>query len=403
MDQEQRYIIDRIGEETDLENCSLCHAASCFSCVQGFCTALEKVADGGCVFYKDAEENHREIRRCFYRLVWHERFDLLEKYADTLAALGLMDEETVDAESQHKKLEAYRVRHLNELRISGWKDTLEVVRIRDTEEDDDDEEDEEDGEEDIEPEDKPEDAAGDRNDPDEFAKNDLDQAVFPDGVTAAEIVRETAEETYDDQSGLTGADPRGNANLESAGEAWHQFSVDYPSDFDEESFEEGGPLTYAEYLDQAEEAVLEKEAGEERAAQLDQEERDLALGGEGSYNAPSQRSLWNPAMRERRPDPVDLAWSVLGANIVYKAVEDYILTLRLLWSGQHRDTALHRLIVSKWQLETWIGSHAYWQYTNLSPGRILDQCWKTAKEQAQEKIERQNRRIAAGIEDGEEI
>ena len=72
MDQEQRYIIDRIGEETDLENCSLCHAASCFSCVQGFCTALEKVADGGCVFYKDAEENHREIRRCFYRLVWHE-------------------------------------------------------------------------------------------------------------------------------------------------------------------------------------------------------------------------------------------------------------------------------------------------------------------------------------------
>ena len=46
---ERRYIIDRIGEETDLENCFLCHAASCFACVSDHCTALEKAADGGCV------------------------------------------------------------------------------------------------------------------------------------------------------------------------------------------------------------------------------------------------------------------------------------------------------------------------------------------------------------------
>jgi len=31
VEHEQRFIIDRVGEETDLEECSLCFAASCFS------------------------------------------------------------------------------------------------------------------------------------------------------------------------------------------------------------------------------------------------------------------------------------------------------------------------------------------------------------------------------------
>ena len=75
--------------------------------MQDHCTALEKAADGGCVFYKDAENNRREIRRCFYRLIRHERFDLLGKYADTLAALGFMDEEMADAARQHDDLEKY--------------------------------------------------------------------------------------------------------------------------------------------------------------------------------------------------------------------------------------------------------------------------------------------------------
>jgi hypothetical protein len=87
-DQESRYIIDLVGEETSLDECALCHAVSCFSCVKGYCTALEKVTVGGCVFYKDAAQNWKEIRRCFYRLISPERFDLLRKYADTIAALG---------------------------------------------------------------------------------------------------------------------------------------------------------------------------------------------------------------------------------------------------------------------------------------------------------------------------
>ena len=44
MTQEQRYIIDQVGEETDLEECSLCYAAYCFSCVSYHCTALNSTA-----------------------------------------------------------------------------------------------------------------------------------------------------------------------------------------------------------------------------------------------------------------------------------------------------------------------------------------------------------------------
>ena len=47
----QRYIIDQVGEETDLKECALCYAASCFACVSDHCTALKKLADGGCTFY----------------------------------------------------------------------------------------------------------------------------------------------------------------------------------------------------------------------------------------------------------------------------------------------------------------------------------------------------------------
>ena len=80
--QDQRFIIDRVGEEIDLEECSFCFVSSCFSCVSDHCTALKKLSDGDCVFYKDHEEDHKEIWRCFYRLIRCQRFDLLMKYAD---------------------------------------------------------------------------------------------------------------------------------------------------------------------------------------------------------------------------------------------------------------------------------------------------------------------------------
>ena len=114
MKQEQRYIIDRIGEETNLEGCSLCFTSSCFSCVSDHCTALKMLSDGGCVYFKDSDENYKEIWRCFYRLIRFQRFDLLTKYADTLAALGLMDYEIAMAEKERKGLEKHRMKHLKE-------------------------------------------------------------------------------------------------------------------------------------------------------------------------------------------------------------------------------------------------------------------------------------------------
>ena len=105
VEQEQRFIIDRVGEETDLEECSLCFAASCFSCVSDHCTALKKLADGGCGFYKSHEENHKEIWRCFYRLIRFQRFDLLTKYSDrTLKRYAKPDDALTDWRCRQRAL-----------------------------------------------------------------------------------------------------------------------------------------------------------------------------------------------------------------------------------------------------------------------------------------------------------
>ena len=391
----RKYILDRIGERALQEDCPICHALACFSCAQEHCTALEQAESAGCMFYKDAEGNQREIRRCFYRLIWHERFDLLEKYADTLAALGLMDEEKTEADRQHKILENYRAQRLKRLRETGWKDTLVVIRRVDTEEETGLEAPQDEQETQAEPEDA-----------DEFIDNDLDQVEFPAGITNTVMDHETAEEIdANDQSlsrEIADKDFRENVSQEIADEEAHDAPEDIPEELEEEEFDENGSLTYEEYLEREEEKAQTREANEEKSAQMDETEQTMAADGETKYVSVPLNFLYKHIgfpVKQRRPmDPVDLAWSVLGANIVYKAAEDYILTLRLLWSGEYTGSALTLLIVRKWRLETWIGSHPYWMYTNISASRILDQCWATAEEQARSGIERKNRRIAAGVE-----
>ena len=176
-----QYIIDRVGEETDLEECSLCFAAFCFSCVSDHCTALKKLSDGGCVFYKDHDENHKEILRYFYRLIRCQRFDLLTKYADTLAALGLMDHEISMAESEHERLEKHRVDHLKELMDQNWKDSLVVVYPKDEEEEPDEEED-------------PVDPEPDPVELEPAYDNSMVAVELPAGMTDKAIDDETAEE-----------------------------------------------------------------------------------------------------------------------------------------------------------------------------------------------------------------
>ena len=403
----ETYFRDRIGEDTDPSNCALCHAVSCFSCVQGYCTALEKVTVGGCVFYKDTARNRKEIRRCFYRLISHERFDLLRKYADTMAALGLMDAELADAARQRKRMGEYRSKHLSSLLETHWKDTLVVVYPVD---------DEGDGQVETES------AEPQEYDPEPEYDNSVEQAVFPEGIAETTLDDETAEDIDTRDRVLQEEVKDKNFRMY---EIMHEVNVravmdngrdELPEDYSEDNEDEidednpvdddGNPITYDEYIEQEQEKEREKEAEEEKAEQRTQDEYNNAADGKEAYvSVPLNffyKKIGVPVKMPRRPDPVDVAYRMLGAGMIYKAAEDYIKVLRMLWSGDYQSRAQYRLIVDKWELETLIGSRWYWQFTNISPNRMLDQCRATAEEQAREKIERFNRRIAAGIESGEE-
>ena len=398
---------DRIGEDTDPSDCVLCYAVSCFSCVQGYCTALEKITVGGCVFYKDAAQNRKEIRRCFYRLISHDRFDLLRKYADTMAALGLMDEELADAELQRKRLGDYQSQHLSSLLEAHWKDTLVVVypvdEVDDMQDDTSDVEPQESG---LEPE----------------YDNSVEQAVFPEGIAVTTLDDETAEdietrdrvlqeevkpENYHMYDVLHDANVRAVTDS-GEDELPEDYSEDDEDEIDEDNpvDEDGNPISYDEYIEREQEKEREKEAEKEIDDQRTQKEYDNQADGIEAYVAVPLNFFYGtigfPIRIPMPPDPVDIAYRMLGAGMVYKAAEDYIRILRMLWSGDYRGKAQYRLIVDKWELETLIGSRWYWQFTNISPSRLLDQCRATAEEQAKEKIEHFNRRVAAGIEDSEE-
>ena len=377
----ETHFIDRVGEDTDPSDCAICHAVSCFSCVHGYCTALEKYAEGGCAFYKDTEENRRKIRRCFYRLISLERFDLLIKYADTMAALGLMDNELSRAADQCRQLESYRKEHLAALQKECWKDTLVIVHHDSWENGTDDPCDS-----DIPEVQKPD------ADPNAEFDNDINLAEFPDGITSLTINNEDSEDIME-----TMCFPEEQGTTPASGD---ELPIDYPEDIIE-----NGSMTYTEWIEHEEEKDLAKEAEQERAANNIEYEREQAENGNAeNITMPINyfyRKIGFPVRRKQPPEPVALATSVLGANIVYKAVEDYITTLRMLWSGEHNEQTMRRLIINKWEQETFIGSNAYSLYTNINPNRILDQCWKTAEEQAQKKIERINRRVVAGIEGGD--
>ena len=355
-------------------------------------------------FYKGHEENHKEIWRCFYRLVRFQRFDLLTKYSDTLAALGLMDHEIAMAEKEHERLDKHRVDHLKELTDQNWKDSLVIVYPKDEEEAPDDEE-------------EPADSEPDPADLESVFDNSMDAVEIPADITDTAIDDETAEEIQTRDHILCEEIKDENFRMyEILHEANERLAMvtgedDLPEDYGEQDEddlsldENGNLLSFDETIEREQEKEREKEAEEEKCAGLAQEEQYRVADGEDAYvSLPLNyfyKTIGFPVRRKQPMDPVVLACGNLGANIVYKAAEDYITTLRMLWSGDYPERIRNRLIVQKWQLETFIGSRLYWQFTNIGPERILDRCWKTAKEQAVDKIERKNKRIAAGIEDGE--
>lgn len=392
----ETHFKDRIGEDTGPFDCALCHAVSCFACIHGYCTALEKYANGTCAFYKDAEENRLEIRRCFYRLISRERFDLLYKYADTMATLGLMDQELKDAENQRLMLAEYQRTHLAQLCADHWIDSLIVVSASDEEDDDKD--------------DAPADVETQEPDPESEFDNDIDKAVFPGTFTEMDIDDETAEEINTRDHIIKEEIKDGQfkpsalaADILEQQEPTTDSEVNLPSDYPED-FDEGGSQTYDEWMEEAEEKELASEIVQEKAAANAEYERHQAETGD-TGSVPSNfhyRQIGYPVRQKQPPGPVVLAYENLGAGIVYAAAEEYIETLRLLWYESNGEYEFPRLIVRKWELETYMGSHSYWLYTDINPNRLLDRCWKTAKERAMAKIERMNRRIAAGLEGGEE-
>lgn len=391
---ETEHFKDRVGEDTVSSDCDICHAVSCFSCVHGYCTALEKITSGGCVFYKDAEENRRQILKCFYRIINRGRFDLIRKYADTMAAIGLMDKEFESAAQQQDILEHYRTAHLEFLYTSHWADSLVFARPADDEL-------EIQEEEITQPEPDP-------VDPESEFDNALDKAVFPESTTPESLDEETFEdidandESLQTESSRFKVDDVISSVTDSADEL-HQDEL--PADYAEDFFD-GTPYIYDDEIELSETMERNKEVAQEKAdANADAERVRYDEGEETKISVPFNflyRRIGYPVKVPRQPDPVDLAHQILGAAMIYAAAEDYIDILRMLWSGNHNGKDLHRLIISKWELETMIGSDWYWQFTNISPGRVLDQCWVTAEKREKEKIERGNRRVAAGIEGGDE-
>lgn len=68
------------------------------------------------------------------------------------------------------------------------------------------------------------------------------------------------------------------------------------------------------------------------------------------------------------------------------------MTLRELWSGAGDKISL---VVDQIALESFFGSHWYWQLTDLNPEHILDRCGEMAEENEKASIEWKKRYIAA--------
>lgn len=103
-------IRDRVGEVTDLSLCPECAAhPDCFANIEGRCTALKKVEDDIlCPFYKNAEANIAEAKRCYQRLKESGRSDLISRYIKPLSAMGMLDDEIESAAQYGEEFDAFR-------------------------------------------------------------------------------------------------------------------------------------------------------------------------------------------------------------------------------------------------------------------------------------------------------
>jgi hypothetical protein len=80
----------------------------------------------------------------------------------------------------------------------------------------------------------------------------------------------------------------------------------------------------------------------------------------------------------------------LAAAIVKAAVDDYVKTLRNLWSRNLDISRKRKLIIEKTELEEFFHSSWYEMLTDIDPDFLVYQCKILAKEKEKKAIEREN-------------
>lgn len=387
------------------DNCTYHCDKDCFACVSGFCTALESFSDP-CVFYRSDADNRREVWKCYHRLVVSGRFDLIRKYRETLAALGVFDIELKDADQQKRTLDRFRVENLEEMRRrygAGEDVILPADLIEESEETDE---------------------ALPEGEEDELIDNSLEAVNAPGSAEAVleEITEDAETDVLLDTDGKSSDfldvllkrrnNRLFNEILFTAGVGATDFEGDMSEEINE-TIEDEEPEEAEEDEDEIDlwddEPDPEEELEERDRTPFVEDvlnkqtawsgNKDLAGKPKTIWQAVMEAQeagrYWNPyaqAVRVKKIDPIDASYQLLGAAIVYKAVEDYVLTLRELWAGEEDRLSL---AVDQITLESFFGSHWYWQLTNLNPEHILDRCREMAEENEKAAIKWKNRFIAA--------
>lgn len=327
-----------------------CPIDTCFGCVNGYCTIISGDAESGC-FYKDRTEGLRQVRHYFYQLISQERFDLLYRYADTYAELGLMDQEITEIHQKQTELEAFRRNDLAEAEDTDW----------------------------IPP----------------YAEWFCDHDIIEDFDNTAEgnTAPKTNTDSEQDEE-KTSADYRSFNPLPISAAAYDLREVssrevtEDTSDEDDNDEEE----TDDNQSDENDESDDKKNRSKPKT------EYKSWISEEGFRRA--MLELYYCYFREPYHKNVPLSQrtrEMLGASIVYDAYTEYITVLRQMWSGSYSGTHLHHLIVRKWECETFFGSCAYWLYTNINPERIMDRACQRAMRECKAAIKRHDLKIKAGM------
>ena len=314
-----------------------------------------------CPFFKTSEDHRRGQARAFYGLISQGRFDLIRKYIEPYRDAGFLDGEIEQAEERRAELNMFAVENLMELR--GYYAMNPFVESSQSQESDENEDD------------------GDGLD-DMLENYSEDIVDVGEGGIAEEHEPEEADEVFPgdmDEHGLLELE---GLSQNASDEATDENSI---GDVDETEGVYGSEM----YTN---EDIQLTEGGDTPSTE------DEPVDPVEGKTVRLLRSLL-PMPKARRINwCFERSYGMFAAEIVYKATEEYTLILRKLWSGKYKGAELENLVISKWEAECFFGSHLYWQLTNLSPERIMDQCERNAARDAREAIVRKNRRLIAGVD-----